>query len=547
MALINCPECNKDVSEKASACPNCGFEVAKYIEKQKKIQQIQIEAKKEAYLYVKKKQQEEKERIKAKMQAEINNKNNIYSQAMHMFKSHSSVDVENAEKLFLSITGYKDADTYYKQCKIRIEELKVIEKLRIKRRKKIFTIIATLLSVIIILLFANFKIVPKIKYIDANKLLENGHYLEAKEIFKSIKYIDCTTEIENCNFEELYQKAHKLYRNQNYEDAIIMYKKILEYKDSSNMIEICNKEISNKIYQEAMNLFNKQKYNVAIKEFKKIENYKDSLNMLAYSYYLLAEQLYNNNDYEGALIKIGVLNTSYNLSEELEAKKEALYTKVKNTMTQIQNAVNEEEYQLALTEFSNMNYSSAWNSINIVSNYEGNTERVISLKKKLIKKGLYNSKVGDIIEFGKEKWIVLEKENNKLCIITEKDFGKMSYNDAQNWLLDFYNTNFEEWEKAIICNTDFTNEYTFLLSVEEAKKYIVNDPDIIKKVYANKYPSTLKFWLGDIADSKNAYHMKIYKFSDKYVCQILTEKMSSNQSLFIDIVVHPAMWINVSD
>lgn len=32
MALIKCPECGKDISDKASSCPNCGFELntAKY-------------------------------------------------------------------------------------------------------------------------------------------------------------------------------------------------------------------------------------------------------------------------------------------------------------------------------------------------------------------------------------------------------------------------------------------------------------------------------------------------------------------------------------
>jgi ribosomal protein L37E len=29
MALINCPECNREISDKAEACPHCGFPVAK--------------------------------------------------------------------------------------------------------------------------------------------------------------------------------------------------------------------------------------------------------------------------------------------------------------------------------------------------------------------------------------------------------------------------------------------------------------------------------------------------------------------------------------
>lgn len=29
MALIKCPECNKEISDKATACPNCGYPIAK--------------------------------------------------------------------------------------------------------------------------------------------------------------------------------------------------------------------------------------------------------------------------------------------------------------------------------------------------------------------------------------------------------------------------------------------------------------------------------------------------------------------------------------
>lgn len=29
MALINCPECNKEISTKATSCPNCGYTLVK--------------------------------------------------------------------------------------------------------------------------------------------------------------------------------------------------------------------------------------------------------------------------------------------------------------------------------------------------------------------------------------------------------------------------------------------------------------------------------------------------------------------------------------
>ena len=27
MAIVKCPECNREVSDKASACPNCGYQI----------------------------------------------------------------------------------------------------------------------------------------------------------------------------------------------------------------------------------------------------------------------------------------------------------------------------------------------------------------------------------------------------------------------------------------------------------------------------------------------------------------------------------------
>lgn len=35
MALINCPECNKEISDKASSCPNCGYPIQEQIFKSK--------------------------------------------------------------------------------------------------------------------------------------------------------------------------------------------------------------------------------------------------------------------------------------------------------------------------------------------------------------------------------------------------------------------------------------------------------------------------------------------------------------------------------
>ena len=51
MALINCPECSREISDKADVCPNCGFPIADYVEKIKAEQSKAdaIEAEKKRY------------------------------------------------------------------------------------------------------------------------------------------------------------------------------------------------------------------------------------------------------------------------------------------------------------------------------------------------------------------------------------------------------------------------------------------------------------------------------------------------------------------
>lgn len=45
MALIKCPECDSQVSDKAQCCPNCGFPVKDMIEMERKATQESIRIK----------------------------------------------------------------------------------------------------------------------------------------------------------------------------------------------------------------------------------------------------------------------------------------------------------------------------------------------------------------------------------------------------------------------------------------------------------------------------------------------------------------------
>lgn len=40
MSLIKCPECGREVSDKANSCPNCGYPIADYVAQQEEIEQL---------------------------------------------------------------------------------------------------------------------------------------------------------------------------------------------------------------------------------------------------------------------------------------------------------------------------------------------------------------------------------------------------------------------------------------------------------------------------------------------------------------------------
>lgn len=64
MALINCPECNKQVSDNANNCPHCGFEVRKHLE------EMRLKKEREELELKEKIKREKEEAKKNKLEAE---------------------------------------------------------------------------------------------------------------------------------------------------------------------------------------------------------------------------------------------------------------------------------------------------------------------------------------------------------------------------------------------------------------------------------------------------------------------------------------------
>lgn len=343
MALINCPECNREVSDKAEICPNCGFGVAKYIVRQNKILKIQEEAEREAYLYVKQKKKEEREKAEKKEKDEINRKNSTYDEAVIKFAGELSKDVERAKELFSSILGWKDADDYFNKCEDRINRLRqqeLIQEENCRRRNKkiIFTtvIVGIFIGITIVgYSFYKMVVVPQNTYESARHNIQNEDYEEAIEKLEMIiDYKDAREQREIA----LNLEANRLVDEQKYSEALDILKQMKKEENINELINICENSLQ---YEKAINLAENKEYREAIKILEELDGFKDSVNILQ-GYRLEA-------DYLDALAEIN--------NENLESaipllKKVGDYKDAKEKY-------NELCYQFGMTEFENQNYKEA--------------------------------------------------------------------------------------------------------------------------------------------------------------------------------------------
>lgn len=344
MALINCPECDKEVSDKAEVCPKCGFGVAKYVERQRKILKIQEEAEEEAYLYVKQKKKEEKEKAKREKEkkeqekkAEEDRKNNIYTEAVNKYISESSKEVKEAERLFYSISGWRDSDEYLIKCKDKISELQQQEAIREeickRRNKKIISVIA-IVGICVGLIIGSYyffqrEIVPQNIYNSAIQNIQQGDYEAAIEKLKTIMdYKDAMQQIKTASkgliVEEKYSKALEileciensddvneliimcenglkyeeaidLAESENYREAINILEDIEDFKDSADILTKYRLEAD---YSDAVNYTNSKNYKSAILLFENLGDYKDSKEKYRELCYQYGIEEYEKKNYE---------------------------------------------------------------------------------------------------------------------------------------------------------------------------------------------------------------------------------------------------------
>ena len=142
-----------------------------------------------------------------KAKAEEARKDAIYNEAKSKMTSKREATLNEAIKLFQTISGWRDADERICACQRKIEEaareeaeLLAWAKKQAKKRKKIFAIGTPIIcACIVFLIVLNTVIIPNSKYNDAVALMDDGKYEEAISVFKSLNgFKDSEVQIENC-------------------------------------------------------------------------------------------------------------------------------------------------------------------------------------------------------------------------------------------------------------------------------------------------------------------------------------------------------------
>ena len=90
-----------------------------------------------------------------------------------------------------------------------------------------------------------------------------------------------------------YQKAVKAFESEDYEEAAVLFEEIVEYKDSSELLNESQ-------YQIASQLFKMSDYLEAIELYAELGDYKNSYNFLNTSYYNLGHEAYLAKEYDQA-------------------------------------------------------------------------------------------------------------------------------------------------------------------------------------------------------------------------------------------------------
>ena len=453
MAILKCPQCGNKVSDKAEKCPHCGKMVSDFLALENSYQEAinifqsnsstSADMMKAKTIFIQLKNYKNSNELIAQWNEKIDELN--YQKAIRILKNNSSksTDLLNAKAIFTQLGSYKDSNELTEKCDEAIAELpfkesynqannlvseakslydtsvkenvvKAISKLEQaeklftklnkyrnsiekvaecqakihtyqekigeldkteqakKNRNKIIVICASISVIAIATITLIFNvIVPSVNYNNAIAMFENGQYDEAIIAFTNLgnykDSINKITQVQNAKIEfemnQKYDNANKLFEEKKYDEAGAIFEELGDYKDSSKMKE----------YSLGFSFFEQENYFRASSCYKKILDFKDSKKMFNECTYILGNDRLKDKLYSAAItyfVQItnykdadNLLKESYYLIAE-EYLKEKNYTDAASYLLKIVYYKDSSEkiqqiYDIATQMYNNNNYVEA--------------------------------------------------------------------------------------------------------------------------------------------------------------------------------------------
>jgi len=214
----------------------------------------------------------------------------------------------------LSVTGITlNLEKYTESLVQSVNEKVLLKKQRIIRRRKwnfqLQRVFLAMLSVgVFLVLFISFGN-PYIQYVHANNLLSNAKFDEAILIYETLGEFKNSDEmIKEAN----YQKAFDRLTNQKYDEALALFLMNADYRNSMEMVS----EVK---YQKANYLLGKKKYDESASIFTGLNNYRNSRQLAREANYQKAKMLLDQNEFEAAAAVLS-LTSDYKDSKKLYNK-----------------------------------------------------------------------------------------------------------------------------------------------------------------------------------------------------------------------------------
>ena len=113
-------------------------------------------------------------------------------------------------------------------------------------------------------------------YQKAKSLYDEGFYLEAAEIYKSLGNYEKS---ELMFTQSMYRQAISLMKNEKYQDALSIFQTMPKYKDSQRYLNRCNIYVLRETYNKACQLMEAGQYKEAHEIYKSLGGYSDSRKM----------------------------------------------------------------------------------------------------------------------------------------------------------------------------------------------------------------------------------------------------------------------------